>query len=492
MSKLGRNDPCYCGSGKKYKHCCLGKTPRPVATADSALADAQPYSHPSGVPYVDDGLDEVVQDLIEEAEQRTADTPLDRAYDLAADAWDAVGRERVDLARRALAESPDCVDAYNALAAEAATPQEAIVLYEQALAAADRVLGTDWWQLHPIRDWTEPLAVEDVLDTRRGLARAYMELGRDEEAVEQLRTVMAFDPEDYDAVRYDYLEALLRADRDDEAMELLHTHAASLSALWPYARALLTYRRDGDTLWARRALVDALAANPVAAVHLLGKQLPPELAMPAETGLFDPNVDAAGTADRLTDVWQRTPGAMEWLQTFFDAGPDAHLDDVERGDGPVLCLTPTDVVAYVRCPHCDRKTKPRKRDVAVLVEPDDLVVARLSCRHCEDCNVLSILTRDVDKGAKAVAKSRGLDIAGRDYVLLGIVDPQVAEQRPTGSQDATWAHEHLRRWSDEIRLLEELREQLGLDDFDDVDDGDGEGVTDDAGVIDVPYSLRPS
>jgi preprotein translocase subunit SecA len=24
--KIGRNDPCPCGSGKKYKHCCLGKT----------------------------------------------------------------------------------------------------------------------------------------------------------------------------------------------------------------------------------------------------------------------------------------------------------------------------------------------------------------------------------------------------------------------------------------------------------------------------------
>ena len=23
--KLGRNDPCYCGSGKKYKHCCYAK-----------------------------------------------------------------------------------------------------------------------------------------------------------------------------------------------------------------------------------------------------------------------------------------------------------------------------------------------------------------------------------------------------------------------------------------------------------------------------------
>ncbi|MCK4515654.1 MAG: SEC-C domain-containing protein, partial [Spirochaetaceae bacterium] len=22
--KIGRNDPCPCGSGRKYKHCCLG------------------------------------------------------------------------------------------------------------------------------------------------------------------------------------------------------------------------------------------------------------------------------------------------------------------------------------------------------------------------------------------------------------------------------------------------------------------------------------
>ncbi len=24
---VGRNEPCPCGSGKKHKHCCAGKTP---------------------------------------------------------------------------------------------------------------------------------------------------------------------------------------------------------------------------------------------------------------------------------------------------------------------------------------------------------------------------------------------------------------------------------------------------------------------------------
>src|SRR5258706_14299158 len=33
--KLGRSDPCYCGSGKKYKHCCLNAGAVPVtAPAD--------------------------------------------------------------------------------------------------------------------------------------------------------------------------------------------------------------------------------------------------------------------------------------------------------------------------------------------------------------------------------------------------------------------------------------------------------------------------
>ncbi len=38
--KAGRNDPCPCGSGKKYKHCCYAtdsvKHEEPVVEADAA------------------------------------------------------------------------------------------------------------------------------------------------------------------------------------------------------------------------------------------------------------------------------------------------------------------------------------------------------------------------------------------------------------------------------------------------------------------------
>ncbi|NLC12895.1 MAG: hypothetical protein GX768_02455, partial [Chloroflexi bacterium] len=29
--KIGRNDPCPCGSGKKYKHCCINNASKPHA-----------------------------------------------------------------------------------------------------------------------------------------------------------------------------------------------------------------------------------------------------------------------------------------------------------------------------------------------------------------------------------------------------------------------------------------------------------------------------
>ncbi|NOQ46854.1 MAG: hypothetical protein GQ559_09325 [Desulfobulbaceae bacterium] len=31
MGKIGRNQPCPCGSGKKFKHCCLHNTRQPAA-----------------------------------------------------------------------------------------------------------------------------------------------------------------------------------------------------------------------------------------------------------------------------------------------------------------------------------------------------------------------------------------------------------------------------------------------------------------------------
>ncbi len=78
MSKIGRNDPCPCGSGQKYKRCCLPKHEAAAAErAAAAAAQAAARLVPPVFDWEDDGLDEAsnrVVDLVhagrlDEAEQ---------------------------------------------------------------------------------------------------------------------------------------------------------------------------------------------------------------------------------------------------------------------------------------------------------------------------------------------------------------------------------------------------------------------------------------
>ena len=52
--KVGRNDPCPCGSGKKYKHCCYAKDSvkheEPVIEAEASAEPEDPEAegdHPN-------------------------------------------------------------------------------------------------------------------------------------------------------------------------------------------------------------------------------------------------------------------------------------------------------------------------------------------------------------------------------------------------------------------------------------------------------------
>ena len=87
MAKIGRNDPCPCGSGQKYKRCCLPRdeaTAAERAAADRAAAlvrEAERSVTDAAIGAEDIGLDDasnVVIDLIDagrldEAEQAAHD-----------------------------------------------------------------------------------------------------------------------------------------------------------------------------------------------------------------------------------------------------------------------------------------------------------------------------------------------------------------------------------------------------------------------------------
>lgn len=56
MAKIGRNDPCPCGSGKKYKRCCLAKVEK---AERQALAAVTLDPHTNHLGFCEDCYDEL-------------------------------------------------------------------------------------------------------------------------------------------------------------------------------------------------------------------------------------------------------------------------------------------------------------------------------------------------------------------------------------------------------------------------------------------------
>ena len=63
MAKTGRNEPCPCGSGKKYKQCCLARDEAAAASARAARLAAAPAPAPKPARFwqIRDDLDDLTE-----------------------------------------------------------------------------------------------------------------------------------------------------------------------------------------------------------------------------------------------------------------------------------------------------------------------------------------------------------------------------------------------------------------------------------------------
>jgi tetratricopeptide (TPR) repeat protein len=101
MAKVGRNDPCACGSGKKYKKCCMANDEAAARAARPAPPAAAPAHWPSLASYFQ-GQDEF--DELTEASNVVVDM-------IQAGNLDAAEQAAHDL----LARFPDVHDGYDRL-----------------------------------------------------------------------------------------------------------------------------------------------------------------------------------------------------------------------------------------------------------------------------------------------------------------------------------------------------------------------------------------
>jgi tetratricopeptide (TPR) repeat protein len=261
-------------------------------------------------PDWDDELEDVLEEVPESPE--TPETPEITAQVLADQAWDATGRRRVALARRALALWPYCVDAWILLAERERDPERSVSLYSRAMEAAERALDPLLFEKHAGDFWEIP-ETRPYMQARLGLAEALWEAGRCEEAVEHFQELLRLNPMNDQGVRNRLVDALLLLDRDREAARILDAHPDEILAHSLYSRTLLAFRREGDSPGARNCLTLALARNRFVPEYLVADGLLAEEVLPLLLRLGDRS-EAVAYAVAAYEVWESTPGALGWLR----------------------------------------------------------------------------------------------------------------------------------------------------------------------------------
>jgi tetratricopeptide (TPR) repeat protein len=269
---------------------------------------------PADLPEIPDrrAMEELMQRLMAGESGGDPDTPLGKAQQVMYQAFRTPDPdERANLARKALEISPDCADAYAVLAGLVRTRKEALALYEQGVAAGERALGPQTFREGAGHFWGI-LDTRPYMRAREGLAHALWGLTRRDEAVGHLQDMLRLNPGDNQGLRYTLAAWLLTLDRDEDLARLLEQYPDEGSATWAYTRALLAFRRQGDTPEARRLLKDAKKRNKHVPAYLLGhKPMPPD-----RPGYYSPGevTEAVMYAGDFMGAWKATPGAMAWLR----------------------------------------------------------------------------------------------------------------------------------------------------------------------------------
>jgi tetratricopeptide (TPR) repeat protein len=235
------------------------------------------------------------------------------AQELCYQAFDAQGRRRVALARRALAVCPDCADAYVLLAEYALTSAQAHALYEAGAAAGPRHLSADFLAHFDGNLWSNPRG-RPWLRALNGQARTLSELGRKDEAIAVGDELLRLDREDHQGLRETQLILLLEAGRDADAEPLLARFADNVpdhdEGFWFWADALIAFRLRGDTPASAAALARARATNRHVPRFL---KEPEPIRLDEEENLRPGQLGAAQiVAGMLHRFWRETPGALEW------------------------------------------------------------------------------------------------------------------------------------------------------------------------------------
>jgi tetratricopeptide (TPR) repeat protein len=142
MSTVGRNEPCPCGSGKKYKKCCLAKDER-----EAELRRASPPAAEPQWVLEDDGLDDFSNSVLDLIKERRFDEALVACRRLQEEFPDVVdGLERTAMVYAAMGDHAQAADYYRRTLDFITHPSrrddyEGIDYYRQQMEKEERLAG---------------------------------------------------------------------------------------------------------------------------------------------------------------------------------------------------------------------------------------------------------------------------------------------------------------------------------------------------------------
>jgi tetratricopeptide (TPR) repeat protein len=242
--------------------------------------------------------------------QLPQNTAAECAEALYQEALKSYGRRQVLLAREALAEDPQHVEAGILIAESTRAVDRRIELFRQARQAAAVALGDnfeelagEFWGYHETRPYMRAC---------HGLAVALAEAGQVSDAIEQYREMLRLNPNDNQGVRYEIVPLLLEQDRDAEATAVLDQYPED-SAQWLYMQALVEFRRSGKSPTAKKAIRRALKAN----AHVLTLLQSDEPPLMPETYAPGSPEEAAICLEEQATVWEETEGFLGWMVQEF-------------------------------------------------------------------------------------------------------------------------------------------------------------------------------
>jgi len=253
--------------------------------------------------------EEMLSDLFGDIEEKT---PLKEAQDIIYDAWEINdSKRRVALARKALEISPDCADAYVLLAEETASSlAEALNLYRQGVEAGERALGRDAFEEDVGHFWGV-LETRPYMRARAGLAQCLWASGKHDEAIQHYKGMLRLNPNDHQGIRDLLMPRLIEMGRDEEAEALFNEYLDDGMASRIYSRALLDFRKMGDSDISRKSLAAAVKKNKHIPAYLVGqKKMPRSLPEYYSSGA---ETEAVFYTKENLEAWKITPGALGWL-----------------------------------------------------------------------------------------------------------------------------------------------------------------------------------